>query len=95
MCGVMAWHRSVLLKLAPALHMLVVAKKPDTDMEIIEEGDKGETSGPVPTVVKGQLDLTLETYRIGRSCVNDAELDKYVKRGLLKALLHRLCYAPG
>ena len=37
----------------------------DTDVEIVEEGDKGETSGPVSTVMKGQLDLTLETYRIG------------------------------
>ena len=45
--------------------MLVVVKKPDINVEIVEEGDKGETSGPVSTVMKGQLDLTLETYRIG------------------------------
>ena len=31
----------------------------------------------------------------GRSRVINAELDKYVEQGLLKALLHGLCCTPG
>jgi len=61
----------------------------------VEEGEEGETSGPVPAATKGQPDLTPITYRIGCSCVTETELDKYVTQGLMKPALHRLCWAPG
>ena len=51
----------------------------DTGVEIVEEGEEGETTGPVPAAVKGQLDLTPVTYRIGRSRVCEAELDNYAE----------------
>ena len=41
----------------------------DIDMAIVEEGEVGETPGPVPTAVKGQSDLSPATYWIGRSSV--------------------------
>ena len=31
----------------------------DTDVEIVEEGEEGETAGPVPGAIQGQPDLTL------------------------------------
>jgi hypothetical protein len=61
----------------------------------VEEGEEGKSAGPVPAAVRGQLDLTRITYRIGRSCVTEADPDKYVERGLLKATLRGLCRAPG
>jgi hypothetical protein len=67
----------------------------ETDVEIVEEGEEGETAGPVPAAMKGQPDLTPITYRIGQSRVTEAELDKYVDPGLLKPTLHGLCCAPG
>ena len=67
----------------------------DTDLEIVEESDECKTARSVPATVKSQLDLTLATYCLGRSLVDDAELDKYVEQGLLKALLHGLCCTPG
>ena len=39
----------------------------DADVEIVEEGEEGETAGPVPAVVKGQSNLEPATYRISRS----------------------------
>ena len=67
----------------------------DVDVEIVDEGEEGETTGPVPAVVKGQSDLEPATYRIGRSSVTEAVLDEYVESGLFKALLHSLCHAPS
>jgi hypothetical protein len=64
-------------------------------MEIMEEGEEGETAGSVPAAVRGQLDLTPVTYQIGRSRVTEADLDNYVEQGLLKASLHGLCCAPS
>ena len=64
-------------------------------MEIVEEGEEGETAGPVPVAVQGQPDLTPTTYRLGRSCVTEVELNKYVERGILKPSLRGLCRAPG
>jgi hypothetical protein len=61
----------------------------------VDEGEEGETAGPVPAVVKGQPDLTPVTYWIGRSRVTEADLDKYVEQGLLKSTLRGLCRAPG
>jgi hypothetical protein len=61
----------------------------------MEEGEEGETTGPMPAAVRGHPDLTLVTYRLGRSRVTKAELDKYVKRGILKSSLCGLCRAPG
>ena len=58
-----------------------------TDVETMEEGKEGKTLGLVPAAIKGQLNLTLATYRIGRSHVIEAELDKYVDQGLLKPAL--------
>ena len=34
-------------------------------------------------------------YRIGRSRITEADLDKYVEQGLLKSMLRGLCCAPG
>ena len=48
-------------------------------MAIVEEGEEGETAGPVSAAVKDQLDLTLVTYRISHSCVSEAELDNYAE----------------
>ena len=31
----------------------------DTNVEIVEEGEEGETAGPVPGAIQGQPDLTL------------------------------------
>ena len=67
----------------------------DTNVEIVEEGEEGETTGPVSAAVRGQLDLTLITYWIGHSRITEADLDKYVEQGLLKASLRGLCRAPG
>jgi hypothetical protein len=67
----------------------------NTDVETVEEGEEGETAGPVPAAARGQPDLTLVSYRLGRSRVTEAELDKYVKRGILKSSHHGLCRAPG
>ena len=67
----------------------------NTDMEIVEEVEEGKTVGPVPVAVRGQSDLTPITYRIGRSRATEANLDKYVEQGLLKASLRGLCHAPG
>jgi hypothetical protein len=71
------------------------SKGTDTDVEIMEEGEEGKTTGPVPAAVRGQPDLTPVTYRLGRPCITEAELDKYVERGILKSSLHGLCRAPG
>ena len=30
----------------------------DIDVEIVEEGEEGETTGPVPAAIRGQPDLT-------------------------------------
>ena len=30
----------------------------DADVEIVEEGEEGETTGPVPAAIRGQPDLT-------------------------------------
>jgi hypothetical protein len=35
-------------------------------VEIVEEGEEGETAVPVPAAIRGQPDLTPVTYRIGR-----------------------------
>jgi len=70
-----------------------IGKETDTDVEIVEEGKEGETLGPVPAAVKGQLNLTLATYRIGCLRMIEAELDKYVDQGLLKPTLCGLCHA--
>ena len=51
----------------PGPSRIDIDEETDTDVEIVEEGEEGETPGPVPTAVKGQLDLTPATYRIGRS----------------------------
>ena len=39
----------------------------DVDVEIVEEGEEGETAGPVPVAVKDQSDLEPATYRINHS----------------------------
>jgi len=70
---------------------LDTGEETDVDVEIVEEGDEGKTTGPV----RGQSDLEPVTYRIGRSGVTEAILDKYLEQGLLKASLRRLCRAPG
>ena len=67
----------------------------NTDMEIMEEGAEGKTVGPVLATVRGQLDFTPITYWIGCSLVTEADLDKYVEWGLIKALLRSLCRALG
>jgi hypothetical protein len=72
-----------------------IDEETETDVEIVEEGEEGETAGPVPAAMRGQPDLTPVTYRIGRSRVTEAKLDKYVDQGLLKPTLRRLCGAPG
>jgi hypothetical protein len=51
----------------------------DIDVEIVEEGEEGKSAGPVLATVKGLSDLTPTTYRIGRSRVTEADLDKYVE----------------
>jgi hypothetical protein len=56
---------------------------------------EGETPRPIPAAAKGQPDLTLATYRLGRSYVTEVELDKYVTQGLIKPTLHGLCRALG
>jgi hypothetical protein len=61
----------------------------------VEEGEEGETLGPLSAIVKGQLDLTPVTYWIGSSHVSEVNLDKYVEEGLLKPTLHGLCRALG
>ena len=71
-----------------------ISEETDIDVEIVEEGDQGETPGPVLAAIKGQLNLSSATYRIGRSRVTEAELDKYVDQGLLKPALYGLCRAP-
>ena len=70
------------------------AEETNTDVEIMEEGEEGETPRPVPATAKGQPDLTLATYRLGCSCVTEAELDKYVTQGLIKPTLCGLCRVP-
>jgi hypothetical protein len=67
------------------------AEETDTDVEIVEEGEEGETPRPAPAIAKGKPDLTPATYRLGRSCVTEAELDKYVTQGLIKPTLRELC----
>jgi hypothetical protein len=67
----------------------------DTNVEIMKEGEEGKTVGPVPATIEGQPDLTLVTYRLGRSHVTEAKLDKYVERGILKSSLRSLWRAPG
>jgi hypothetical protein len=57
----------------------------------VEEGEEGETPGPAPAAVKGKPDLTPATYRLGRSCVTEAELNKYVTQGHIKPTLRELC----
>ena len=54
-------------------------EEPDTDLEIMEEGEEGKTVGPVPSAVMGQPNLSLVTYHIGHSCMTEADLDKYVE----------------
>ena len=65
----------------------------DTDVEIVEEGEEGKMAGLVPAAVVGQPDLTPATYRIGRSCVTEKDLDDYVAQGLLKSSLRGSCRA--
>ena len=67
----------------------------DADVEIMEDGEEGKLLGPVPAAVGGQPDLTPAMYRIGRSHVTEEELDGYVGRGLINALLRDLCCAPS
>ena len=67
----------------------------DTDVEVVEEGVEGETMGPVPAAFRDKPDLSPVTYRLGRSRVTEAELDKYVEQGILKSSLCGLCRAPG
>ena len=67
----------------------------DTNVEIVEEGEEGETTGPVSVTVWGQPDLTLVIYRQGHSRVTEAKLNKYVERGILKSSLRGLCRALG
>lgn len=67
----------------------------NTYIKIVEDGEEGETSGPMPAATKGQPDLTLVTYRIGRSCITEAEFDKYVTQGLIKPTLRGLCQVLG
>ena len=71
------------------------SEETDSEVEIVEEGEEGETAGPVSSVVRGQLDLTLVTYRIGHSRVAKVDLDKYVEQGLLIASLCGLWYTLG
>ena len=61
----------------------------------MEEGEEGESAGPVPSAVQGQAALTPATYRIGRSLVTEVDLDKYVEQGHLKSSLSGLCCALG
>ena len=61
----------------------------------MEEGEEGETTGPVLAAVRGKPDLSPFTYLLGRSRVTEEELDEYVERGILKPLLHGLCRALG
>lgn len=67
----------------------------DADVEIVEEGEEGETVGPVPAAIAGQPDLSPATYPIGHSRVTEKDLDDYVVQGLLKSSLRGLCHAPG
>lgn len=71
------------------------SEETETDVEVVEDGEEGESAGLVPAVARGLLDLTPVTYRLGQSRVKEADLDKYVERGLLKSDLHGLCRAPG
>ena len=67
----------------------------DADVEIVEEGKEAETIGVVPSGAKGRPNLSPTTYRIGRSRMMDDDLDEYVERGLIKALLRDLMCALG
>ena len=67
----------------------------DVDVEIVDEGEEGETTGSEPVAVKGQSDLEPATYRISRSSLTEAVLDEYVEKGLLKASLCSLWRAPS
>ena len=77
----------------PSPSRIDIGEETDTDVEIVEQGHEGETPGLVPAVIKGQLNLTLATYRIGCLRMIEAELDKYVDQGLLKPTLYGLCCA--
>jgi hypothetical protein len=72
-----------------------VDEETDIDVKIMEEGEEGESTRPVQATVKGQSDLTPMTYRIGRSRVIEADLNKYVEQGLLKSTLRGLCHTSG
>jgi hypothetical protein len=67
----------------------------DVDVEILEDGEEGETVGSVPAAIGGQPDLTPVMYRIGRTRVIEEDLDDYIGRGLIKASMRDLCRAPG
>ena len=55
-----------------------VSKETETDVEVVEDGEEGESAVLVPAVARGLLDLTPVTYRLGRSQVKEVDLDKYV-----------------
>lgn len=72
-----------------------VAEGTEADVEIVEEGNEAETTGPAPPAAKGCLDLFPATFWIGQSHVTEEDLDDFVECGLIKALLRNLCHAPG
>lgn len=77
-----AMESECLVEPAPDPSRVEAAEGTDMDVEIIEEGEEGESLGPVSRAVKGQPDLTPATYRIGHSRVTEKELDEYVAQGL-------------
>ena len=71
------------------------ADETDANVEIVEEGEEGETAGLMPATIRGQPDLTPITYRNGHPRVMKEELDGHVGHGLIKSLMHNLCRALG
>jgi hypothetical protein len=67
----------------------------EIDIELVEDEEEGETAGSVPASAKGQLDLEPATYRLGRSKVTEAELDRYLAEGLIHPAMRAHCRAPG
>jgi hypothetical protein len=73
----------------------VVVEETETDVEIVEGGEEGETIGPTPVAHHGQVDLEPATYRLGRSKVTETVLDEYMADGLLHRTMRNWCRAPG
>lgn len=71
------------------------SEETEIDIEIVEDGEDGETAGPRPVTVRGQLDLEPATYRLGLSKVTEADLDQYLADGLLHPTMRSLCHAPS